>query len=664
MNQQSQSTRNILCVIGERGWSVEAAAALVRHCEAGRLLWVCDDVCDIPTAVRYKAALNLLGMEFDCVVLDLHSGLNTDVFVAVSGMVLARGTLLLLVPDGMQTAMSMDKERTKILPYGYRVEEMPARFFKRLLTQIEERVVSCVREGDAYAPIIFPPALKTPVKVTPEQSQAVKRIVTGLKNERPYCGLLLAKRGRGKTTVLAWTISHYLETGSAKLVLSTPTKRHCELLLMKVDHALHSRVQFLPADEILRQDTCGEILFIDEAATIPLPMLMDLVSRFKHVVLATTTQGYEGTGKGFELRFIPHLMRINKCIERFDLQQAMRWSAGDHVEAWIDQTFLLASADQVMEWVPDRCGDVEVVRVCQTDLSGDETLLSQVYGLLSLAHYRTRPHDLHILLDAPNLDIWIMKQNGAVSAALLLSREGGIDASLQQAIFYGERRVRGHLIPQALSFYAGVEGAVLGQYKRIIRIAVHPRVQRQGLGSRLLAEVIEIEKRRGVDAFGVSFALSDESLRFWQRQDFVPVYLGQRQGHASGDRSLMMLRPVTDAGRRVQCVAASRLQAKLNAGGYDEEVQTLFAGCSGSDVASGHGVDLERLVASYLYGHRLFETVVLDLKQWLQDPKHQDAWLSLMHQQRDFIMSCLQSSVLNRQDQTRLRTLLAEVFDE
>ncbi len=63
-------------------------------------------------------------------------------------------------------------------------------------------------------------------------------------------------------------------------------------------------------DALLASKEKAAWLIVDEAAAIPAPLLRQLVSRFPRTLLTTTVQGYEGTGRGFLLKFcasLPHL---------------------------------------------------------------------------------------------------------------------------------------------------------------------------------------------------------------------------------------------------------------------------------------------------------------------------------------------------------------------
>jgi tRNA(Met) cytidine acetyltransferase len=168
-------------------------------------------------------------------------------------------------------------------------------------------------------------------------------------------------------------------------------------------------------------------------------------------------------------------------------------------------------------------------------------MLSELFGLLVIAHYRTCPSDLRVLLDSPNISIFAIRYNGHVVATALLAEEGKLDKDLAKQIYQGHRRPRGHLIPQSLVFHSGIEEAATYRYGRVMRIAVHPALQRRGIGSYLLSTLAARLKNDGFDFIGASFGVTEELLRFWKNLNYNTVRIGLKREHTSGEHSAIVL---------------------------------------------------------------------------------------------------------------------------
>ncbi|TGD49198.1 hypothetical protein C9F10_05710, partial [Salmonella enterica subsp. enterica serovar Poona] len=69
-------------------------------------------------------------------------------------------------------------------------------------------------------------------------------------------------------------------------------------------------------DSVRACGRCADWLVFDEAAAIPSPLLLQLVSRFPRILLTTTVQGYEGTGRGFFLKFCARVPQLHRCPRR------------------------------------------------------------------------------------------------------------------------------------------------------------------------------------------------------------------------------------------------------------------------------------------------------------------------------------------------------------
>ena len=243
-------------------------------------------------------------------------------------------------------------------------------------------------------------------------------------------------------------------------------------------------------------------MLIDEAAAIPTSLLKQLVQRYKRIVLSTTIHGYEGNGRGFEIRFKNYLSEQCPGWHSIHLSQAIRWAENDPLEHWTDQLLHLRPKDYVLPQ-HEQSLHVSFRWVSQEELFNKQALLEQVVSLLVNAHYQTSPDDIRLLLDHPDVYIGIQELSSGIqegpmgnqaksqgtAGVIMLIKEGEIiDDELRNHILAGKRRLRGHITPQTLATSTGVKELLSLSYLRVIRIAVAKKCENNGYGSEMLRE--------------------------------------------------------------------------------------------------------------------------------------------------------------------------------
>lgn len=474
----------------------------------------------IAGALPAKKAHTLLGQDTDIIVFDAHSGFDVNAFAAVSGTLRGGGTLYLLTPPLDEWADFPDPDYRRFIPYPYQPHEVRGRFLGRFVGMLK---TGC--HSRSFSPIV---GLTSDLQVV-----AVETI---LQANAPV--VLTADRGRGKSAALGMAASQ-LQVAGKRVLLTAPSRATVESVFK---HAELPPLFFAP-DDLLQTLPEGDVLLVDEAAAIPVPLLLKMLQHYPRCVFSTTLHGYEGSGRGFALRFQKALDTLAPGWLAVRLQQPMRWAENDPLERFINQALLL-DAD-VGDGVCNTPLRPLYRQLNRDELAQNEPLLRQLFGLLITAHYQTRPSDLRQLLDAPDISIHVLEQQGTLVAVALLSREGGLDAQLTAAIHAGTRRPHGHPVPQTLTFHAQLAGAAELVCERVMRIAVHPLLQNQGLGAHLLEHLLGFAAQQGADYLGVSYAMTPELLRFWERAGFVVARIGFRQDAASGSRSVVQVKALS-----------------------------------------------------------------------------------------------------------------------
>ncbi|HHA19325.1 MAG TPA: tRNA(Met) cytidine acetyltransferase, partial [Methylophaga sp.] len=386
--------------------------------------------------------------------------------------------------------------------------------------------------------------------------------------------VLSSDRGRGKSAALGLAAAQLLTEGKQTILLTAPSLavtetvfEHASRLLPQatLSRALISigdaEIRFIAPDILVESEQKADLLMIDEAAAIPASMLEKLLQKYSRIVFATTLHGYEGTGQGFTVRFQQLLDRHTPNWHSYQMETPIRWIENDQLEAFSFQALLLDAVPAEDELISDAQVDsVNFELIDRQQLVNDEQSLRELFGLMVLAHYRTRPSDLQMMLDREDINVYAMRYQGHIIASAWLVKEGGLGDDLANAIYAGERRLKGHLLPQSLLAHAGIANAGSISYQRIIRIAVHPAVQQRGLGKAMLKQIVSLQSKSDTDLIGTSFGANKDLLAFWNQSGFTPVRLGIHQDNVSGNHAVMLLRQTSSAGQKVLNDAVLRLQ--------------------------------------------------------------------------------------------------------
>ncbi|HCN4647552.1 putative ATP-dependent acetyltransferase [Escherichia coli] len=524
-----EGSRRLLVLSGEEGWCFDHALKL-RDALPGDWLWISPQP-DAENHCSPSALQTLLGREFRHAVFDARHGFDAAAFAALSGTLKAGSWLVLLLPvwEEWENQPDADSLRWSDCPDPIATPHF-VQHLKRVLTADNDAILW--RQNQPFSLAHFTPrtdwhpATGAP---QPEQQQLLQQLLT----MPPGVAAVTAARGRGKSALAGQLISRI--AGSA--IVTAPVKAATDVLAQFAGE----KFRFIAPDALLASDEQADWLVVDEAAAIPAPLLHQLVSRFPRTLLTTTVQGYEGTGRGFLLKFcarFPHL-------HRFELQQPIRWAQGCPLEKMVSEA--LVFDDENFTHTPQ--GNIVISAFEQTLWRSEPETPLKVYQLLSGAHYRTSPLDLRRMMDAPGQHFLQAAGENEIAGALWLVDEGGLSQELSQAVWAGFRRPRGNLVAQSLAAHGSNPLAATLRGRRVSRIAVHPARQREGTGRQLIAGALQYTQ--DLDYLSVSFGYTGELWRFWQRCGFVLVRMGNHREASSGCYTAMALLPMSDAGKQL-----------------------------------------------------------------------------------------------------------------
>ncbi len=542
-----QGHRRLLVLSGDADWARQQAIHLSEQLP-GDWLWVGDNFPPGANGIRPTAAKTLLGQEGLHGVFDATDGLNTEALAVLAGVLRAGSWLLLLVPAWDDWALLPDSDSLRWSEQSTPIST--PNFIHHMQRQLLASPDVFLWQQGQLPPVPqfaarpnWQPPDGTP---TTEQQAVLQRLMQAQQG----VWVLTAERGRGKSTLAGMLVAQW----PGKCWVTGPGKAATQVLSQRAG----DRARFWAPDALLeycQQHDVSDVdwLLIDEAAAIPTALLSALLAYFPRALLTTTVQGYEGTGRGFLLKFCATLNDWNHLT----LTNPIRWASHDPLEQIIDDIMLF---NDDLPPTASAIAQIEISGCEQQDWLNNPELLCRFYGLLSCAHYRTTPLDLRRLLDAPGMHFSAAKVADSVIGALWLVDEGGLDSTLAHEVWAGKRRPKGSLVAQSLAAHSGQWQAPTLLSRRISRVAVAPLWRQQGIARQMIAAEQARAQGEGLDFLSVSFGYTAELACFWHACGFQLVRMGSHKEASSGCYAAMAILPLSLAGQKLCGAARQQLE--------------------------------------------------------------------------------------------------------
>lgn len=371
---------------------------------------------------------------------------------------------------------------------------------------------------------------------------------------------LTAGRGRGKSAALGLAIGAALAHDYSNIFVTSPDPENLKTLFEFVFKALDAlgyeehidydvvqstnpefkkaivrvnvfrghrqTIQYIAPEDahVLGQ---AELVIIDEAAAIPLPLVRKLIGPYL-VFMASTINGYEGTGRSLSIKLIQQLREqtrptiakavagkekeskagaagrggqgLVRSLREITLEEPIRYAPGDEIEKWLNHLLCLDAT--VVSKAAQGCphpSQCELYYVNRDTLfsyhPASEVFLQRMMALYVASHYKNSPNDLQMLSDAPAHHLFVLlpplkEDDNSLPDPLVVLQvalEGNIsrDVILKELAHSGTRS-SGDMIPWVISQQFQDNDFAMLSGARVVRIATHPDYARMGYGARAL----------------------------------------------------------------------------------------------------------------------------------------------------------------------------------
>ncbi|KAF7840044.1 RNA cytidine acetyltransferase 1 isoform X1 [Senna tora] len=355
---------------------------------------------------------------------------------------------------------------------------------------------------------------------------------------------LLAARGRGKSAALGLSIAGAIAVGYSNIFVTAPSPENLKTLfefVCKGFHALEYKehidydvvkstnpefkkstvriniykqhrqtIQYILPHEHEKLSQV-ELLVVDEAAAIPLPVVKSLLGPYL-VFLSSTVNGYEGTGRSLSLKLLQQLEEQShtsaksaegRLFKKIELSESIRYASGDPIESWLNALLCLDVSNAIPNLSrlppPSECDLYYVNRDTLFSYHKDsELFLQRMMALYVASHYKNAPNDLQLMADAPAHHLFVLlgpvdeskNQLPDILCVIQVCLEGQISRQSAMKSLSDGHQPFGDQIPWKFceqfrdTVFPSLSGA------RIVRIATHPSAMRLGYGSQAVELLI------------------------------------------------------------------------------------------------------------------------------------------------------------------------------
>ncbi len=510
---------------GQELWNKQVCQRWIASLPSSTVFQLGGEPLSTTRYATFKQGQQLLGQECELLICDFSDGWDANSFSAALGTVVGGGIVV-------------------ILGFSADVDNHADQWMQRALKQL----ISLSENSSFELPSVCCESSEIDFS---QQQLAIENIVRVVEGHRKRPLVLTADRGRGKSSSLGLAAAKLMKQRDINILVTAPNLSAVKPVFQFAEHSLDdaivkrgcvetpsSSLRFIAPDELLLQRPECDLLLVDEAASIPLPMLEAMVENYHRTVFSSTINGYEGCGRGFTLKFQHWLKSVRSGCRFQNISQPIRWNLGDPLEAWHRDSFLLDFDFESIEQNINT-SNIEYRSVDKDELVAKPELTHHIFSLLVNAHYQTSPNDLFHLLSDPSINVHIATGGGRVVACILSVAEGKLDDDLIEAIQNGERRPRGHLTPVTLANQLGIAIAAKQSSTRIMRIAVHPDLQNMGVGAHFVDWFIG---QHACDYVSTCFGATASLVKFWQMCGFQAVKIGSQRDQSSGCYSLVMVK--------------------------------------------------------------------------------------------------------------------------
>ena len=367
--------------------------------------------------------------------------------------------------------------------------------------------------------------------------------------------------GSGKSTAIAlylFRLSLEKENNTLKEIIITSTKiNHIQSIFKKIENYLTEKnikfklrkdtsgtifevktssfkIEFIKCEDLIsNKKNKADMIIIDEAGYIPIKHVEAMILSSNRIIILNTNNGYRSTGNVLQHKLYNRIYSLaethNWLVKELLFNLCSLYHQKDPLEQFFNRIFFLENICPSITREDLDEDEFVLIPLQSKDIIIDSKPFFELFGILNNSFYINSVKLLQRTVEDKSIRMFALyeSQNREIMLAGIITEYQGtaMDPTDRYDSVQFEHDKEKNDIPTILSTHYMEENFKNRKSARILRFAKNPMIQNDFIGSKCISLITQFFDHEKIDYISASFNSSPGLIRFWIRNDFIPIHI-------------------------------------------------------------------------------------------------------------------------------------------
>ncbi len=365
--------------------------------------------------------------------------------------------------------------------------------------------------------------------------------------------------GTGKSTAIALYLFRLIlekENNTLKDVVITSTKiNHIQTIFKKLESFLTEKqikyklrkdssgiifeiktttikIEYVKCELLINiKENKADLIIIDEAGYIPIKDIESMILSSDRIIILNTNNGYRSTGNVLQNKLYNRIYSLaeqhNWLVKELLFSLCSLYHQKDPLELFYNRVFFLENICPTTDIVDMDEDEFFLVPHESEDIIKDSKPFFELFGILNNSFYINSVKLLQRTIEDRNIKLFSLYESPKkriMLASLIMEYQGSAaDPDQQYDCIQTDQEIDD--IPNTLSTHYLDEKFKKMKSVKILRFAKNPMIQNDFIGSKFISLIVQYFENEKIDYISASYNSSPGLIRFWIRNDFIPIHI-------------------------------------------------------------------------------------------------------------------------------------------